>query len=65
MLFGLLSEKGWVFRPHTCNCKRAVIGSNGGWNLSIIFKLRSASRLVNNKIMGNKKTGIYWLHFLK
>ena len=48
--------------------KRALIGSKGGWKLSTIFKLKSAPRLVNNKITGKNHiyfTNIYLLHLLK
>ena len=34
--------------------KRTQIGSKGGWKFSTIFKLKSASWLVNNKITGKK-----------
>ena len=40
--------------------KSALIDSKGGWKLSTIFKLKSASRLVNNKITG-KKSNIHVL----
>ena len=29
--------------PQTCNCKNELIGFKGGWKLSTIFKLKSAS----------------------
>ena len=34
--------------------KRTQIDSKGGWKFSTIFKLKSASWLVNNKITGKK-----------
>ena len=34
--------------------KRVLIGSKGGWKLSTIFKMKSVSWLVNNKITGKK-----------
>ena len=34
--------------------KSALTGSNGEWKLSTIFKLKSASWLVNNEITGKK-----------